>query len=55
VVKLVLNEPLSDEQFLLNQPPGSQLVRLGGAPPSPASTLLPSNSLQPGGDAEKRR
>jgi len=54
VVKLTLNEPLSDEQFVLNQPSGSQLVQLGHAS-SPSSTLLPANSLQPGGDAEKHR
>jgi outer membrane lipoprotein-sorting protein len=28
VVKLTINKPIKDEQFALNQPPGSQLVRL---------------------------
>ncbi len=35
VQKLTLNQPLTNEQFVLNQPPGSQLVELnGGATPS---------------------
>jgi hypothetical protein len=28
MVKIILNEPLKDDQFALAQPPGSQLVRL---------------------------
>jgi len=38
VVKLTINGPLSDEQFALTQPPGSQLVRLdanGNTQPAP--------------------
>ncbi|MCI0348199.1 MAG: DUF4292 domain-containing protein [Acidobacteriales bacterium] len=38
IVKLRLNEPLKDEQFALQQPPGSQLVRLD-APAAPTSEL----------------
>ncbi len=30
MVKLVLNEPLADQQFALAQPPGAQVVRLNG-------------------------
>jgi len=48
VVKLTLNEPLSDDQFVLNQPAGSQLVTLG---PSSAT----SSSLQTGGNGDKCR
>src|SRR5439155_543265 len=33
IVKLQINQPLTDEQFALEQPPGSQLVRLDCAPP----------------------
>jgi outer membrane lipoprotein-sorting protein len=35
--KLTINQPLTDEQFALNQPPGSQLVRLDSATPAAAS------------------
>jgi outer membrane lipoprotein-sorting protein len=38
IVKLRLNEPLKDEQFELQQPPGSQLVRLDVAA-APASEI----------------
>lgn len=37
IEKLVANQPLTNEQFVLNQPPGSQLVQLGSATPSTAS------------------
>ncbi len=43
IEKLNINQPLTDEQFVLNQPPGAQLVRLGSANPSTAS----SNALVP--------
>jgi hypothetical protein len=33
IIKLTLNAPLKDEQFVLNQPPGSQLQRVGEEPP----------------------
>jgi hypothetical protein len=36
VVKMTINEQLTDEQFALSQPAGSQLVRLGGTNPQPA-------------------
>jgi len=46
VLKLTINSPMTDDQFALNQPPGSTLVRLdqngNAAPPSP------------GGGAEKQ-
>jgi hypothetical protein len=32
IVKLELNKPLKDDQFALNQPAGSQLVRVGQPP-----------------------
>ncbi len=36
--KLTLNQPLTDEQFVLNQPPGSQLVHLDSATPTAAAS-----------------
>jgi hypothetical protein len=33
VVKLVLNQQLTDQQFTLEQPAGVQVIRLAGAPP----------------------
>jgi hypothetical protein len=57
VVKLRLNEPLKDEQFVLQQPPGSQLVRLD-APAAPTSEIpsppgktnkMPDKRPSPGG------
>jgi len=58
IVKLRLNEPLKDEQFALQQPPGSQLVRLD-APATPTSEapsgttnktrLEPEKKPSPGG------
>ncbi len=33
MVKLTLNQPISDQQFALAQPPGAQLVRLDNTPP----------------------
>ncbi|MGI9100944.1 MAG: hypothetical protein ACR2IF_00740 [Terriglobales bacterium] len=35
IEKLTINQPLTDDQFVLNQPPGSQLVRLDSANPAP--------------------
>jgi outer membrane lipoprotein-sorting protein len=35
ILKITFNQPLTDEQFALAQPPGAQLVRLGGAPANP--------------------
>jgi outer membrane lipoprotein-sorting protein len=37
IEKLTINQPLTDEQFALNQPPGSQLVQLDSATPTAAS------------------
>jgi outer membrane lipoprotein-sorting protein len=37
IEKLTVNHPLTNDQFVLNQPPGSQLVQLGSATPSTAS------------------
>jgi hypothetical protein len=42
VLKLVVNQPLTDEQFALAQPAGSQLVRLDA-----------NNRSTPGGDGDK--
>jgi len=35
--KLVINQPLTNDQFVLNQPPGAQVQHLGSAAPSTAS------------------
>jgi len=52
-LKVQLNQPLTDEQFALNQPPGSQLIRLGeqsgqatSQPPPGANTAQPQNRPQ---------
>jgi outer membrane lipoprotein-sorting protein len=37
IEKLTINQPLTDEQFVLNQPPGAQLVQLDKTPPTAAS------------------
>jgi hypothetical protein len=46
--KLVINEPIRDDQFALQQPPGSQLVNLdqpnqtaSSATPAPAGNAPP--------------
>lgn len=46
VVKLAINEPLTDDQFALAQPPGSQLVRLDSNNNGDRTAL--------GGDGEKK-
>ena len=38
IEKMTTNQPLTDEQFALNQPPGSQLVQLDKTPPTAASS-----------------
>ncbi len=38
IEKVTFNQPLTNDQFVLNQPPGSQLQRLDSATPSTAST-----------------
>jgi outer membrane lipoprotein-sorting protein len=48
VLKLIVNEPMKDEQFALNQPPGSNLVRLDANGNS--NTEKPA----PGGGTEKQ-
>jgi len=45
VVKLTINAPLSDDQFVLTQPPGSQLVHVGADDQARNAN---------GGDAEKK-
>jgi outer membrane lipoprotein-sorting protein len=47
VLKLEVNKPLKDEQFALEQPPGADLVNLGG----PQS----SSTARPGTDRKNRR
>jgi hypothetical protein len=50
VVKLVINEPLNDDQFALQQPPGTELVNLdepnksmsSKAAPAPAESVNPA-------------
>ncbi len=42
IVKATINEPVTQEQFALTQPPGSQLIRLNG------------NSLQAEGDGKQK-
>ncbi len=37
ILKLVINQPLTNDQFALNQPPGSQLIHLGSASPTAAN------------------
>ncbi len=37
IEKLTINQPVSDEQFVLNQPPGSQLLQLDGTTPTAAA------------------
>jgi outer membrane lipoprotein-sorting protein len=56
IVKLRLNEPLKDEQFALQQPPGSELVRLDATPTtsevpqgSKKTRLEPDKKPSPGG------
>ena len=44
IEKLNINQPLTDEQFALSQPPGSQLQRLDNATPTAASN---GGSVQP--------
>lgn len=46
LVKLTMNQPLTDEQFALAQPPGSQLVRLDNA--------NGNGKVAQGGDGEKK-
>lgn len=38
IEKLTINQPLTDEQFVLNQPPGSQLVQLDKDAPTAAAS-----------------
>jgi outer membrane lipoprotein-sorting protein len=38
VVKLTINEPLTDQQFTLDQPPGAQVIHLGEAAAAPHDT-----------------
>ncbi len=47
ILKLQLNQPLNDEQFVLNQPPGAQVVRLDVAPGKPASGNPPGGADPP--------
>jgi len=44
VVKLVINEPLRNDQFALTQPPGSQLINLDQPQPSAANAASASSS-----------
>jgi outer membrane lipoprotein-sorting protein len=42
VVKLVINEPLHDDQFTLDQPPGTELVNLDESPQNASSNAAPA-------------
>ena len=42
IEKLTINQPLTQDQFVLNQPPGSQLVRLDSGTPTSASNAAPA-------------
>jgi Outer membrane lipoprotein-sorting protein len=42
VVKLVINEPLHDDQFTLEQPPGTELVNLDESPQNASSNAVPA-------------
>jgi hypothetical protein len=53
VDKLVINEPLQDEQFALQQPPGSQLIDLDQPNQSASSVIAPS-SAAPHSDLPKQ-
>ncbi len=46
-LKLQLNQPLTDEQFVLNQPPGAQVVRLDVPPGKPADGSPPGGADPP--------
>jgi outer membrane lipoprotein-sorting protein len=41
IVKMTINQPLTNDQFVLNQPPGSQLVQLDSATPKAAASTPP--------------
>jgi hypothetical protein len=43
VIKLVINQPLKDEQFALQQPPGAEVVHLD----EPAQQSSRANALAP--------
>jgi hypothetical protein len=53
VVKLVINEPLHDDQFTLEQPPTTELVNLDEAHPS-ASSNAPSGPPDSNNPAPKK-
>jgi outer membrane lipoprotein-sorting protein len=53
VDKLAINEPLHDDQFALQQPPGSQLVNLD-QPDQAASSGSAPNSATPSSDPPKK-
>ena len=51
--KLVINEPIRDDQFALQQPPGSQLVDLD-QPNQTASSSAGTAPAQPAGNPPKK-
>ena len=53
VVKLAINEPLRDDQFALQQPPGSQLVNLDEASQT-ASSTAPNSPAESGNSPQKK-
>jgi outer membrane lipoprotein-sorting protein len=52
VIKLAINEPLNDDQFVLPQPPGSQLIDLD-QPHAPITTGVPKSSTPQGNPPKK--
>ena len=54
IVKMRLNEPLKDEQFALQQPPGSQLVRLDEPTTSPTSEIPSAPSGKSNKEPDKK-
>ena len=46
IVKLQLNQPLSNDQFVLQQPPGAEVVHLDRSPASQAQTLNGTDGKQ---------
>lgn len=53
VEKLVINEPLRDDQFALQQPPGSQLIDLDQPSQTASSDVAPSASAPATGSPKK--
>ncbi len=53
VVKLLINEPLQDDQFALQQPPGTELVNLDESGKSMSSNAAPAGAANSGPPPKK--